>query len=322
MGKAMPAGMRSVKLYGAASVLSHAPLLHKGVKPAKHAPPLVKSFVDDVKRKTKLKRLMRGSEAWMTQERPSMGGRWQKEDVNYRYASEPTKSCGQCEHFVAPHSCEIVSGLIRPVDVCDKFEPLEQRGLNRDGLVPSQLVTRDVGEVMKGVVRQQSPDFVKEWQTAQTDPAFKAALKAAIGEVSPPGWSGTVKAMKKHGDITNPWALAWWMKGKGAKPRYPAETSSEGGPGSGPQGGGGSGQRWAPRPGGGVMRDPVGRGRAGTYKPAAARARAQRMRSQPKQWVPKPGGGVTQQSESVTIYFPPFRQAVREAICQIVEGHG
>jgi len=29
--------------------------------------------------------------------------------------------------------------------------------------------------------------------------------------VSPPGWSGTTKAMKKHKEITNPWALSWWM---------------------------------------------------------------------------------------------------------------
>jgi len=29
--------------------------------------------------------------------------------------------------------------------------------------------------------------------------------------VSPPGWSGTVEHMKKHKDIDNPWALAWWM---------------------------------------------------------------------------------------------------------------
>lgn len=39
-------------------------------------------------------------------------------------------------------------------------------------------------------------------------------------EVSPPGWKGTVKAMKKHKDIDNPWALAWWMKDQGDKPHY------------------------------------------------------------------------------------------------------
>jgi hypothetical protein len=62
----------------------------------------------------------------------------------------------------------------------------------------------------------------------------------SIEEVAPPGWEGTVKAMKKHSvggakkwnpkkkedegveeaekkKITNPYALAWWMKGKGYK---------------------------------------------------------------------------------------------------------
>lgn len=39
-------------------------------------------------------------------------------------------------------------------------------------------------------------------------------------EVSPPGWKGTVKAMKKHKDIDNPWALSYWMRNKGYKPHY------------------------------------------------------------------------------------------------------
>jgi hypothetical protein len=38
-----------------------------------------------------------------------------------------------------------------------------------------------------------------------------------MAEVAPKGWEGTVKAMKKHKDIDNPWALAHWMKGKGYK---------------------------------------------------------------------------------------------------------
>jgi len=29
--------------------------------------------------------------------------------------------------------------------------------------------------------------------------------------VAPPGWGGTVEKMKEHKDISNPWALAWWM---------------------------------------------------------------------------------------------------------------
>lgn len=41
------------------------------------------------------------------------------------------------------------------------------------------------------------------------------SFKENIDEVSPPGWKKTVKAMKKHKEIDNPWALAWHMKNKG-----------------------------------------------------------------------------------------------------------
>lgn len=36
-------------------------------------------------------------------------------------------------------------------------------------------------------------------------------------EKAPEGWEGTVKAMKKHKDIDNPFALAHYMKSKGYK---------------------------------------------------------------------------------------------------------
>jgi hypothetical protein len=45
-----------------------------------------------------------------------------------------------------------------------------------------------------------------------------------FNEVSPSGWSGTVKAMKKHKKIDNPFALAWYMKNKGDKPHYKPES--------------------------------------------------------------------------------------------------
>ena len=48
-------------------------------------------------------------------------------------------------------------------------------------------------------------------------------VRDALVEKAPPGWSGTVKAMKKHKDISNPFALAWYMKNKGEKPHYKPE---------------------------------------------------------------------------------------------------
>ena len=48
--------------------------------------------------------------------------------------------------------------------------------------------------------------------------------KAVVTEDSPPGFKGTVKAMKKHDEVDNPYALAWWMKNKG----YESHKKSDG----------------------------------------------------------------------------------------------
>lgn len=45
-----------------------------------------------------------------------------------------------------------------------------------------------------------------------------------LDEKAPEGFEGTVKAMKKHKDIDNPWALANWMKKKGYKSHVKEET--------------------------------------------------------------------------------------------------
>jgi len=45
--------------------------------------------------------------------------------------------------------------------------------------------------------------------------------------VSPPGWGGTVEHMKKHKEITNPWALAWYQKSEGHKPHYKERKQEE-----------------------------------------------------------------------------------------------
>lgn len=73
--------------------------------------------------------------------------------------------------------------------------------------------------------------------------AMKAGVKYSMGEVvkafslakrkgyktkdieakSPPGWSGTVKKMKDHPEIDNPFALAWWMEEEGYEPHTEEE---------------------------------------------------------------------------------------------------
>lgn len=44
-----------------------------------------------------------------------------------------------------------------------------------------------------------------------------------IEEKAPPGFEGTVKAMKKHPEIDNPYALSWYMKNKGDKSHRKAD---------------------------------------------------------------------------------------------------
>jgi len=44
-------------------------------------------------------------------------------------------------------------------------------------------------------------------------------MAESVSEVAPKGWEATIKKMKKHKEIDNPWALANWMKKKGYKPQ-------------------------------------------------------------------------------------------------------
>jgi hypothetical protein len=57
----------------------------------------------------------------------------------------------------------------------------------------------------------------KEVPGGAEHPSEKYREEGKVSEVAPPGWEGTVKAMKKHKEIDNPWALSWYMKNKGAK---------------------------------------------------------------------------------------------------------
>ena len=54
-----------------------------------------------------------------------------------------------------------------------------------------------------------------------------AVLNARVDEVSPPGFKGTVKAMKDEGEVDNPYKLAWWMKNKGYKSHKKADGTAK-----------------------------------------------------------------------------------------------
>jgi hypothetical protein len=58
-------------------------------------------------------------------------------------------------------------------------------------------------------------------------PADTQPKKQDMTEVAPPGFEGTVKAMKKYKKIDNPWALAWSMKNKGYKSHKKADGTQK-----------------------------------------------------------------------------------------------
>lgn len=72
-----------------------------------------------------------------------------------------------------------------------------------------------IAEDVKGM-----DDFDKSLVVEAAERMIRKINKALVFEKSPPGWKGSVKAMKKHDDIDNPYALAWSMKKKGAEPHY------------------------------------------------------------------------------------------------------
>ncbi len=45
-----------------------------------------------------------------------------RENLNYRYSSNPRVACRFCEHFTMPSDCDLL-GNVRAVDVCDAFAP-------------------------------------------------------------------------------------------------------------------------------------------------------------------------------------------------------
>ena len=55
---------------------------------------------------------------------------------------------------------------------------------------------------------------------------LQVMVEGTLDEVSPPGFEGTVKALKKHKGVDNPYALAWYMKNKG----YTSHRKKDGSP--------------------------------------------------------------------------------------------
>jgi hypothetical protein len=74
----------------------------------------------------------------------------------------------------------------------------------------------------KRAVEQCAPAQQEQEQQAAVTRPTPVGPQAGMEQqaVSPPGWEKTVEHMKDHKEIDNPFALAWYMKNKGAEPHH------------------------------------------------------------------------------------------------------
>lgn len=212
----------------------------------------VKSFRDDIVRKTKLRKVMgkkpdpdegpvHASEAVPSsfnddpagmddssdldlgmldpddnEEIPSGDDQmWTKEEVNYRYSGDKFESCGNCVHFKFPGSCNIIAGPVRSVDVCDKFEADDEDKGTDFGWQQQQPQPESEDEDAHSVTDQTVPSTLVPLKDKN---AVQAKL---VGATADNGTSGFGKSYGMVGKESP--ASAWGMVTK----------NDEGGPGSG-----------------------------------------------------------------------------------------
>lgn len=114
-----------------------------------------------------------------------------------------------------------------------KIVPIIMRGERGKGgeaevIIPGgkrKFLTIDAASKLKDIISRYDLAQVPELVTAvlygrKLPESVSGAVDHELDEVSPPGFEGTVLAMKKHKGIKNPWALAWSMKGKGDESHY------------------------------------------------------------------------------------------------------
>ena len=84
----------------------------------------------------------------------------------------------------------------------------------------SSKVSKSMIDAVNSVLGKQA--VVEETKEVQT-----LSETTQVAEVAPPGFEGTVKAMKNHPEISNPFALAWSMKNKGYESHKKADGTQK-----------------------------------------------------------------------------------------------
>ena len=112
-------------------------------------------------------------------------------------------------------------------------EKKEETSYFKDRLIERAMLKMAAKKAFKALTGGSDEDQRKDLQrkmgvpqTGKKPEPQKEEIEQVV-EKAPPGFEGTVKAMKKHKDIDNPFALAWSMKNKGYKSHKKADGSDK-----------------------------------------------------------------------------------------------
>lgn len=90
-----------------------------------------------------------------------------------------------------------------------KFLESDRKAFAKSGDELIRKIAKMIESFVGGTDKNDTKDAVKN----------KLTIKNNIkNEVTPEGYEKVVKALKSKSDVTNPWAVAWWMKGQGYSP--------------------------------------------------------------------------------------------------------
>ena len=109
----------------------------------------------------------------------------------------------------------------------------EETSYFKDRLIERAMLKMAAKKAFKALTGGSDEDQIKDLQrkvgvpqTGKKPEPQKEEVEQVV-EKAPPGFEGTVKAMKKHKEVTNPFALAWSMKNKGYKSHKKADGSDK-----------------------------------------------------------------------------------------------
>ena len=110
-------------------------------------------------------------------------------------------------------------------------EKKEEASYFKERLIERAMLKMAVKKAVKAVTggsdEDQRKDLQRKMGVPQTGQKPTQKEEVELDEKAPPGFEGTVKAMKKHKEVTNPFALAWSMKNKGYKSHKKADGSDK-----------------------------------------------------------------------------------------------